>query len=118
MIDVADIKQPLWHAYPYTSNTKGTGTSGKNSKIQNSNSKFRVTIHGTIQIQQLLFKFAALFKISSTIQIQNMNSARALTREWLRHPISLTILCTMQSTSGKASLSLYKLVFDKYALYS
>ena len=51
--------------------TNGTG-------IRNSNSKSRVTIHDTIQIQQLLFKFVALFKISGTIQIQNMNSARAL----------------------------------------
>ena len=40
--------------------------------------KSRVTIHDTIQIQQLLFKFVVLFKISGTIQIQNMNSARAL----------------------------------------
>jgi len=64
------------------------GTGKLYTGIRNSNSKSRVTIHGTIQIQQLLFKFAALFKISSTIQIQNMNSARALTREWLRHPTS------------------------------
>jgi len=54
--------------------------------LRNLNSKSRVTIHDTIQIQQLLFKFVALFKISGTIQIRNMNSARALTREWLRHP--------------------------------
>ena len=54
------------------------GTSGKKSKIQIANSKSRVTIHGTIQIQQLLFKFVALFKILGTIQIQNMNSDRAL----------------------------------------
>ena len=67
---------------------RSAGTSGKNFEIQTANSKTRVTIHGTIQIQQLLFKFVALFKISSTIQIQNMNSARALTREWLRHPTS------------------------------
>ena len=33
-----------------------------------------------------LFKFAVLFKIWCTIQIRNMNSARALTREWIRHP--------------------------------
>ena len=50
----------------------------KNSKIQIANSKSRVTIHDTIQIQLLLFKFVALFKMSGTIQIPNMNSARAL----------------------------------------
>jgi len=50
----------------------------RGSGIRNSNSKSRVTIHYTIQIQQLLFKFVALFKISCTIQIQNINSARAL----------------------------------------
>ena len=64
------------------------GTSGKLRIFKLANLKSRVTIHGTIQIQRLLFKFVALFKISSTIQIQNMNSARALTREWLRHPTS------------------------------
>ena len=57
---------------------RSAGTSGKNFEIQTANSKTRVTIHGTIQIQQLLFKFVALFKISGTIQIRNMNSARAL----------------------------------------
>ena len=38
-----------------------------------SNSPFTIQIRGTIQK-------------SGTIQIQNMNCARALTREWLRHP--------------------------------
>jgi len=38
-----------------------------------------------------LFKFAILFKIRCTIQIRNMNSARALTGEWIRHPIFATI---------------------------
>ena len=64
------------------------GNERKNTQIQTANSKSGVTIHGTIQIQLTLFKFMALFKISSTIQIQNMNSARGLTREWLRHPSS------------------------------
>jgi len=39
-----------------------------------------------LQILLTLFKFVALFKISDIIQIWNMNSARALTKEWLRHP--------------------------------
>ena len=46
--------------------------------------KSRVTIHDTIQIQQLLFKFVALFKISGTIQILNMNRRIPLTR-WMNH---------------------------------
>ena len=44
----------------------------------------RVTIHGTIQIQLSLFKFVALFKISGTIQIWNMNRRIPLTR-WMNH---------------------------------
>ena len=55
------------------------------------NLKSRVTIHYTIQIQQFtiqipltLFKFIALFKISGTIQIRNMNSKNPLTR-WMNH---------------------------------
>ena len=62
------------------------GNLRRKSNFRNSNSNSRVTIHDNIQIQQLLFKFVALFKMSGTIQIRNMNSARALTREWLRHP--------------------------------
>ena len=53
-----------------------------------------MAIHSTIQIELTLFKFVALFKIRGTIQIRNMNSARALTREWIRHPNS-----TIQGTS-------------------
>ena len=64
------------------------GNKRENSNFQLANLKSRVTIHDTIQIQRLLFKFVALFKISGTIQIPNMNSAQALTREWLRHPTS------------------------------
>ena len=49
----------------------------------NSDSKFKFKIHSTIQIQYSLFKFAALFKILATIQIRNMNSARATTGDGL-----------------------------------
>ena len=72
----------------FSSDTSTRETGRKNEFLRNLNSKSQVTIHDTIQIQQLLFKFVALFKISGTIQIPNMNSARALTREWLRHPSS------------------------------
>jgi hypothetical protein len=64
------------------------GEQDGNEQQKIENSKSQVTIHGTIQIQLTLFKFVALFKISGTIEIPNMNSARALTREWLRHPSS------------------------------
>ena len=63
----------------FCSDTSTGGTRGIRAgkrMFRNSNSKSRVTIHDTIQIQHLLFKFVALFKISGTIQIQN--SARAL----------------------------------------
>ena len=74
-----------------------TANTGKLTRIQNSNLKFMSTIHNTIPIQRSLFKFAALFKILATIQIRNMNSARALTRGWLRHPNSFaTIWSTRQ----------------------
>ena len=48
--------------------------------------KFKMQIQNLELLFTTLFKFTALFKIRGTIQIQNMNSARALTREWIRHP--------------------------------
>ena len=63
MIDVADIKQTLWHAYHYPMAnfnnlalipvTKGKGTNGKN--VENSNCKFK----------NLELLFMELFKFSS-----------------------------------------------------
>jgi len=73
-------------------------TVARNRIFKLANLKSRVTIHSTIQIQLSLFKFTALFKILATIQIQNMNSARALTTESVWHPkFKTTVWSTHQA---------------------